>query len=248
MNKLDFITNPRTGKKVKLQSGTGQAVLKSYLQTAGGVSINFDEEAADIITKRTDDMAEMGRIFTSDANWSEPITDPVFFEGDKVMIDHETVYGGDGFSNAIGTIIDPSKINNGTTVYSDIFPDGSVLVTRDHTLIFKYTNAYGQAIRIINAGGEEEDNDYFLDYVESDSRLDTYRLRTLIKTKYNKTTENNYDVSFLSAINESAGPDAVKYMVEWDMHDETSDKKYVIIFASSLLPYEARLHELGLIE
>jgi hypothetical protein len=211
------------------------------------VVVDLDEEAADIIKKRQDDMTEMGRIFSGDIQWLSPITDPVFFEGDKVMINHETAYGGGGFSNAIGTIIDPSKINNGTTVYSDIFPDGSVLVTRDHVLTFKYTNAYGQAVRIINAD-TEEDNDYFLEYVESDSRLDTYRLRTLIKTEYNKTTENKYDVSFLSAINESAGPDAVKYMVEWDMHDETGDKKYVIIFASSLLPYEARLHELGLIE
>jgi len=248
MNQFDFIVNPKNGKSVSLKSKLGLSILNKYVQSGGAVVVDLDEEAADIIKKRQDDMTEMGRIFSGDIQWLSPITDPVFFEGDKVMINHETAYGGDGFSNAIGTIIDPSKINNGTTVYSDIFPDGSVLVTRDHTLIFKYTNAYGQAIRIINAGGEEEDNDYFLDYVESDSRLDTYRLRTLIKTEYNKTTENNYDVSFLSAINESAGPDAVKYMVEWDMHDETSDKKYVIIFASSLLPYEARLHELGLIE
>jgi len=55
-------------------------------------------------------------------------------------------------------------------------------------------------------------------------------------------------VSILSAIDEGVGPDAVKYMVEWDMHDETGDKKYIIIFARWLLPYEARLHQLGLIE
>ena len=247
MNEFDFIINPKNGKSVNLKSKLGLTILNKYIQSGGAVVVDLDEEAADIIKKRQDDMTEMGRIFSGDIQWLSPITDPVFFEGDKVMIDHETAYGGGGFSNAIGTIIDPSKINNGTTVYSDIFPDGSVLVTRDHVLTFKYTNAYGQAVRIINAG-TEEDNDYFLDYVESDSRLDTYRLRTLIKTEYNKTTENEYDVSFLSAINESAGPDAVKYMVEWDMHDETSDKKYVIIFASSLIPYEARLHELGLIE
>ena len=248
MNQFDFIVNPKNGKSVSLKSKLGLSILNKYVQSGGAevfdpdeaVVVDPDEEAADIIKKRQDDMTEMGRIFRDDIQWLSPITDPIYFAGDKVMINHTNVAGSLGYSNAVGTIIDPSKLNQGTCVYGcDEFPDQrDVYFRRDDTYNLKYTPEYGQAIRIINSK-TQEDNDDFLDHVDSDRRLERYRLRTLVLAEYNKTTNNPYDHSFLTAIDEGAGPNKAKYLVEWETTDDSGHKIQVVTFATNLKPYKA---------
>ena len=69
MNQFDFIVNPKNGKSVSLKSKLGLSILNKYVQSGGAVVVDPDEEAADIIKKRQDDMSEMGRIFSGDIQW-----------------------------------------------------------------------------------------------------------------------------------------------------------------------------------
>lgn len=259
MNQFDFIVNPKNGKNVNLKSKLGLSILNKYVQSGGAMVFDPDEEAHDIINKRRDDMSEMGRIFSGDIQWLSPITDPIYFAGDKVMIDHTKVAGSLGYSNAVGTIIDPSKINQGTCLYGcDEFPDQrDAYFRRADTYKLKYTTEYGQAIRKINRDGElpedEADlDDRFIDYIDRDPRLMNYvdfgtRPNTSFP-EYNRTTDNPYDHSFLSAIDEGVGPNKAKYLVEWETTDDSGHKIQVVTSATNLKPYEARLYELGLIE
>lgn len=252
MKEFDFIINPKNGKSVNLKSKLGLTILNKYIQSGGGMVFVPHEEAQDIINKRLDDMTEMGRIFSGNIEWLSPITDPIYFAGDKVMIDHTKVDGSLGYSNAVGTIIDPSKINQGTCVYGcDEFPDQTnAYFRRADTYNFKYTTEYGQAIRKINRDGElpeDEDDvdDRFIDYIDREPRLMNYvHLLSRPNTsfpEYNRTTDNPYDHSLLTAIDEGAGPNKAKYLVEWEKTDDSGHKIQVVTFATNLIPYEARL-------
>ena len=257
MSNYDFIVNPKTGRKVKLTSTLGKRILNSYVQVAGGEVIDYTEEANDIVSKIRNDMDYMKRFFPDNPDWDmEPVPNThVFFEGDKVMVnvlspEVTQAYGASnpGYSNSVGIIIDPAKINLGTGYYIGMFPEQyeDDFARREGRpgYPFMYTNKHGYTIKLmINmiTWGEPRDEDRtFREWVETTPELNSYyeELNRMWDESedgdiytLNKSTNNIHDVSMLP---EAAEPYKRSYLVEWN--DNDGSKKISLFSAEALHP------------
>ena len=248
MNQFDYIVHPTTGKHIKLNSTMGLKILQSYKKIIQvGYGIDLEPEKDEIIREFKEGMGEMGRIFNDNIGWlSEPL-DLVFFEGDKVIIDlrdRAMMNLSQGYSNAVGTIINPENMHN-REIYDNYFPDiRPDQFETDERYTFQYTPSYGHAITEINRGplglGAR-----FLNYASHDERLDLY-LQLISNMnedeipKYNKSTSNPYDVSFRFMEDE---PKSRKYLIEWDKIGVDGKKQLSVFNVDSLL-HLSQKHEL----
>ena len=240
MEQFDYIINPTTGKKVKITSTIGKKILESYKNLSQyGSGMDLEPEKEDITREFKEGMREMGRIFIDNINWLSEPNDLVFLEGDKVIVDLREISMmslSQGYSNAVGTIINPQNINN-RRVYDNYFPDIKPGQSEsDDTYVFMYTPSYGHAVTEIN-NGTHNHNQAFLDYVRGDPRLNLYLQMIEGREEgsipeYNKSTSNPYDVSF--RFMEDEGP-LRKYLIEWDEIGVDGKKKLSIINDDSLL-------------
>ena len=241
MEQFDYIINPTTGKKVKITSTIGKKILESYKNLSQyGSGMDLEPEKYNILEEYDNDMREMGRIFSDNIRWLLPPFDLVFFEGDKVIVDIRKLSDlSQGYSNAVGTIINPENINN-RRVYDNYFPDiKSEQYQSSDTYQFLYTPSFGHAITELNSGTHNR-NQAFLDYVRDDLRLNLYlqmiegieEQEEESTPEYNKSTSNPYDVSFRFVDSEK---NMRKYLVEWDEQDAEGNNKLSIFNAEELI-------------
>jgi len=248
MNNFDYIVHPTTGKNIKLNSTLGVKILQSYKtlsQTGSGMDL--EPEKDEIIREFKDGMREMGRIFNDNISWLLEPLDLVFFEGDKVIVDlrdRDIMNLSQGYSNAVGTIINPENMHN-RKVYDTYFPDiKPEQFESEDTYTFQYTPSYGHAISEINNLTHER-NDIFLNYVSEHERLNLYLqmvggMDLDEIPKFNKSTSNPYDVSFRWM---EAQPRSRRYLVEWDKIGVDGKKIISVLNVDSLL-HLSQKHEL----
>ena len=175
----------------------------------------------------------------------------VFFEGDKVKVDVDsdevTEYidvSNPGYSNSIGTIVDPRKVDFEKRVYYGMFPEQyEDDFARQHTYPFRYTEKTGHTVKLIHNmviwGEPRERDNAFREMMETTPEINQYYIdmtRMWDESEegniytFNKSTSNIHDVSMLM---EASEPHKRSYLVEWN---DNGVKKLSVFSALALYP------------
>jgi hypothetical protein len=216
---------------------------------------DYDNDAFDIVNRIQTDMDYMNQFFPDDPDGlflkpPDPSTH-VFFEGDKVKVDVDsdevTEYvdvSNPGYSNSIGTIVDPRKVDFEKRVYYGMFPEQyEDDFARQHTYPFRYTEKTGHTVKLIHNmviwGEPRERDNAFRGMMERTPEINQY-YRDMTRMwdeseegdiyTFNKSTSNIHDVSMLM---EASEPHKRSYLVEWN---DNGVKKLSVFSALALYP------------
>ena len=216
---------------------------------------DYDNDAFDIVNRIQTDMDYMNQFFPDDPDGlflkpPDPSTH-VFFEGDKVKVnvdsDEVTEYvdvSNPGYSNSIGTIVDPRKVDFEKRVYYGMFPEQyEDDFAKQYTYPFRYTEKTGHTVKLIHNmvtwGEPRERDNFFREMMETTPEINQYYIDMNIMWDeseegniytFNKSTSNNHDVSMLM---EASEPHKRSYLVEWN---DDGIKKLSVFSALALHP------------
>ena len=240
MKKSSYIVNPITGKNIRVNSKLGRKIINSYNKiNQYGSGMNLEPEKDEILRFFQSEMEKLKDFFPDNNQWSLPVKGPIFFEGDNVVVDiRDPLMSilGEGFSNAVGKIFNPEAVGE-RKVYHNYFPDMTPNQEESINIYdFHYTPSFGHAISEINSGTHNR-NQTFLDYVRDDPRLSLYLqmvegMEEDLKPKYNKSTNNPFDVSFRYIETEK---NKKLYIVEWDQKGEDGNNKLSMFDSDELI-------------